>query len=968
MIDRLIRAGTESQLIALIRGIDREKVEPHLCLKDGEDDESRSLEPDNCGVTRLGIRSPLNPRTWLRLWRFSRFLRREKIDVVQVYFPESTYYGVFAAWLAGVPRIIRTRNNLGWWMTPFHRVMGRLCTRFTHLLVANCEACRSAVIADEGIDPAKVCVLENGVDVERFPRDRFGPDHCRSGDSPRIGVVANLRPVKGLETFVKAAAIVHARHPEAIFEIAGEGPSRPALLQLAAHLGLGDRFRLTGSIDIDSVPDFIAGLDISVLPSVSEGLSNALLEYMAAGRAIVATAVGGNTRLIHDGVHGLIVPPENAEAMAAAFSRLLDDQEFAARLGAAAYQRAVKEYSRPAMLARFEDFYHDLRGGLNAARQSNVTFARTPAFAQESKQPIHTTPPGREPGMHRPDEPSRIVVFTTGDPLLATTIRHVEAIADAFPDWQITIMQEVLRRSSIATVRMRCRKLFRQPVSYPLELLHNFGAYLRDGYVGANPPKNLEQLTANLLARPNISRRHCGSLHAADTIAEVKKIDPWLGICLAAPILKPSVYSLPRLGTINLHKSKLPYYRGLPPGFWELHAGVPETGVSIHWVEEKLDRGPVVTQDTLRIPPFTTVRGLKIELDVLGSKVLVNALRAIQKGCKLMIQPQPDAKPNREPPWRVRRRVERRLQQRRKPATRPKGRLRNFAKQCALMAYAYLWAPVRNIVLARTSGCHTTVLLYHRVSDAYLDHVTVGIEQFERHLKILAKSYDVIDLETFLESRGKRRPRPAVVLTFDDGYADNYLAAQMLRRFRMPCTFFVSTRIVGTARGFEHDLRRIGRAVPTLTWEQIREMSRWGFAIGNHTARHADLGSLSLDESVREITEAKEDLKRELDGSVWGGDILAYPFGHKRHMKGEVRQSLSSLGIRSCLSAHGGTNSAEFDPLDVMRQPVHYAFSNTQFRAVVEGWQTNLCPGQEQEHPALISTCGVSEMMLSSAR
>jgi glycosyltransferase involved in cell wall biosynthesis len=360
MIDELSSAGTETQLVELIRNLDRSRVAPYLCLLRGDKSRSRRLEPRDCPVLRLGIRSLCRPSTLLATFRLARFLRRERIDVLQVYFPESTYLGVPVARLAGVPHILRTRNNLGYWMTPWHRRLGRLCDHLADGMVANCEACRQAVAADEGLRADRVVVLENGVDLSRFPLSETRVDRSL-GFPRRIGVTANLRAVKGLDVFLQAAAVVAARRPDVTFAIAGEGPLRQALTRQARELGLQRRLVLLGAVT--DVPTFLAGLDVAVLSSHSEGMSNALLEYMAAGRPIVATAVGGNVRLIEDGRHGLLVPPGNPALLAAAISRLLADQAQAVRLGTAARRRVEEHYSREVMVRRFETFYHALAGG-----------------------------------------------------------------------------------------------------------------------------------------------------------------------------------------------------------------------------------------------------------------------------------------------------------------------------------------------------------------------------------------------------------------------------------------------------------------------------------------------------------------------------------------------------------------------------------------------------------------------------
>jgi glycosyltransferase involved in cell wall biosynthesis len=359
LIDELAAAGTETQLLALIRHLDRRRVSPYLCLLRGDSPASRALEPDDCPVLRLGVGPLRRPAALVRAWRFARFLRRERIDVLQAYFPDSSYFGLPAAWLAGVPHRVRTRNNLGHWMTRTHRRLGRLLNLIATHTVANCEAARRALLAAEAPTPETVRVLENGVDLDRFRR--IPPLVPRAGSAERrVGVVANLRPVKGLDVFVRAAALVRAAHPHAVFQVAGEGDLREALEAQAVEQGLGGRLAILGAVD--DVPAFLAGLDVAVLCSHAEGMSNALLEYMAAGRAVVATAVGAAPDLVEDGSSGLLVPPGDAGRLAAAVGRLLRDPALARRLGEAARRRAFERYSREAMVRRFEEFYEGLVG------------------------------------------------------------------------------------------------------------------------------------------------------------------------------------------------------------------------------------------------------------------------------------------------------------------------------------------------------------------------------------------------------------------------------------------------------------------------------------------------------------------------------------------------------------------------------------------------------------------------------
>lgn len=164
------------------------------------------------------------------------------------------------------------------------------------------------------------------------------------------------------------------------------------------------------------------------------------------------------------------------------------------------------------------------------------------------------------------------------------------------------------------------------------------------------------------------------------------------------------------------------------------------------------------------------------------------------------------------------------------------------------------------------------------MSDDHLDSVTVGVEQFKKQLAVLRRNYEVLDMPTFLSGGQRSGRKSAVVISFDDGYENNFLAGTLLRRAGLPCAFFLSTRIVGSDRPFEHDLNKLGRRVPTMSWDQVRNLARRGFHFGNHTAEHVNLAQAPLEESVAQIRTAQQDLEHHLhNGQVLPG--LAFPFG-----------------------------------------------------------------------------------------
>ena len=356
VIDRLGIAGTETQLLTLICNLNRAVIRPFLCLLDGNDEQSQTLAPRDCPTVRLGVHSLHRPTTIRAAGRFIRFLRKHRIEIVQTHFADSTYFAAPVAKLAGVRHVLRTRRDLGYWVRPVDRLVARFCNRMTTAVVTNCEACRRAVMEQEGASAESVVVIPNGIDLGGF--GSIAPYTPRADRHVRwVGMVANLRPVKGPDVFIRAAAEIAQSHPNVTFQIAGTGDTESAW-QLARECGIDDRLQLLGTVR--DIPAYLAQLDIAVLPSHSEGLSNALLEYMAAGRPIVATAVGGNVEAIQHEENGLLVPPSNPMAIAEAVNRLFREEAFAAALAAAAQSAARERYSLETMVQRHEGLYRDI--------------------------------------------------------------------------------------------------------------------------------------------------------------------------------------------------------------------------------------------------------------------------------------------------------------------------------------------------------------------------------------------------------------------------------------------------------------------------------------------------------------------------------------------------------------------------------------------------------------------------------
>ena len=341
VIDNLSRAGTEMQLRLLLQSLDRSLVTPHLCLLNGESEGSRGLEPDDITITRLGIQRLASFPAFVGALRFRTFLKQNRIQIIQSFFPDSIRFASPIAKLCGVREVLGTRRNIGHWMTRGDKRIAKFYNRFfIDKIIANCESARQSVIDQENADPSRVLVIPNGIDLKRFASCSAWRLKDRA-KSTTVGMVGNLRPVKGPDLFIDAAKLLLQKDDKLCFKIAGEG-NRSRYQQQINELGIQDQFQLLGSVS--DIPGLLSTFDIAILPSRAEGMPNAVLEYMAAGRPIVATQVGGTPELIQHDSSGILTKPESPIELAAGIQRLLDNPNLAEQLAQVAQDGARKRH------------------------------------------------------------------------------------------------------------------------------------------------------------------------------------------------------------------------------------------------------------------------------------------------------------------------------------------------------------------------------------------------------------------------------------------------------------------------------------------------------------------------------------------------------------------------------------------------------------------------------------------------
>ncbi|MEI6611095.1 MAG: glycosyltransferase [Deltaproteobacteria bacterium] len=354
--------GTENQLLLLIRNIDRTRFSPILCVLYS----SAWLQTqfNLCPVYEVGTKSPLRPSSWTKIFRLSRFLRQRGVRIVQTFFRDANIAGILAARFAFVPIIISSRRNKGHWHTGFELALLRCLNLFVTSFLANSEDVKQYTNQAEGIPLNRIDVIYNGFDFKGISamtpemKSKFRKSLDIPGDALVISAVANLRPVKGLDILVQSLQRVISAFSNVVVLLVGEGSERSNLAKQIQSLGLDNTVRFMGTRK--DIPDILQASDLGVLSSHSEGLSNAIIEYMACGLPVVATDVGGNHELVIPGENGYLVPPGNPGALSEALIQLLQDSELRHSLGMNSLNLVKDKFNLSVYIQAHERYYWGL--------------------------------------------------------------------------------------------------------------------------------------------------------------------------------------------------------------------------------------------------------------------------------------------------------------------------------------------------------------------------------------------------------------------------------------------------------------------------------------------------------------------------------------------------------------------------------------------------------------------------------
>jgi glycosyltransferase involved in cell wall biosynthesis len=356
--------GAEKVLSYLAPALAREGAEVTVLTSRAPGPASGAVEevaatPGRLTVVRLATSRLRFLGTWLYMRNLRRWLARNPIDLAYVSMLKHDAFATIAEGRRqGFPVVLRPEGagatgDLAWQSRGrFGRTIGRRC-RLADAVVSISRAISSELLA-AGYDATRIHELPNGVPVPDPPWRRR-PDWRAA---PRAVAVGRLAPEKGLATLVAAWSRVLAAHPRARLTLIGEGPARPALEALVDRLGLRGAVELPGPMtDPDAA---LRAADLFVLPSREEGMSIALLEAMALGLPLVASAIPGNRRLVRDFKDGRLAPPDDPDALARVVLEQWADGDRAVHMGRTARRRVVDEFSIAAVARRHLELFRRL--------------------------------------------------------------------------------------------------------------------------------------------------------------------------------------------------------------------------------------------------------------------------------------------------------------------------------------------------------------------------------------------------------------------------------------------------------------------------------------------------------------------------------------------------------------------------------------------------------------------------------
>ena len=363
-IEYLDAGGTEKQLISLINGLKKLKYQPYLCcirtsiIYGGRKEEALDLFKNiECPKIQLNFDSFRNISSLLDLLKLIKFIRKNKVDIIQTYFQDPSVFGLIAGRLCGVKKVIACFRDMGFWREQERdlkmKMTYKLCTGY----IANSFAVKDYYRKVYNLRKDKFTVIYNGVDVEKITKNRRNEKEFINYFT--VGIIANLnRKVKRVDIFLKAAEYVNKRMSGIKFMVIGDGELKEELIKLSKELSIDGIVEFIGRVK--DIENYLTKIDIGIISSDSEGFSNAILEKMAARIPVIATDVGGNKEIIKNNFNGYLVPKGDFKAIGEKIINLIKDKEIFIKFQCNGEKTVLENYSMEKCIEKHEIYYETI--------------------------------------------------------------------------------------------------------------------------------------------------------------------------------------------------------------------------------------------------------------------------------------------------------------------------------------------------------------------------------------------------------------------------------------------------------------------------------------------------------------------------------------------------------------------------------------------------------------------------------
>lgn len=360
VMTRLPVGGVEHQLLSVIRHYDRARIEPLVCCLSDTGAIGREIEA--AGVEVIALNKLAHGFRWSIITELKGIIKARRIEIVRTHQYHANFYGRLAAIWADAPCIVASvHNQYTRDLKPHRRLFNNLLARRTDALVAVSDAVKTDIIKYDRIAPRKVVVIPNGVDTDATIAGDRTTARAMLGipaDAILIGAIGRLTGQKGHAHLLEAFSTLPQT---ARLLLIGDGPLEGSLRARTAELKIADRVIFAGTRR--DIPDMLAAMDIYAMPSLWEGLSNALIEAMAAARPMVASAIPSFINMLDHGRDALLVAPSDACALGQALHKLIADPALSRSMGEAARKKAVEQYGIGSTVERYTSLYESILRG-----------------------------------------------------------------------------------------------------------------------------------------------------------------------------------------------------------------------------------------------------------------------------------------------------------------------------------------------------------------------------------------------------------------------------------------------------------------------------------------------------------------------------------------------------------------------------------------------------------------------------